>query len=45
MIKECIYNFLLKKRNKKRQEVIRMQGQKAELEKIIADARTRSEEH
>jgi hypothetical protein len=45
MIKEWIYSFLLKKRNKKRQEVLRLQWQKADLEKIIADARTRSEEH
>jgi hypothetical protein len=42
MIREWIYNKLIKKRNEKRHEVLKLQWQKAELEKMIADAKGRS---
>ena len=35
MFKDMIYNFLSKKRDKKRHEVLRLRWQKAELEKQL----------
>jgi hypothetical protein len=41
MMKDWIYNKMIKKRNEKRHEVLKLQWQKAELEKVIADAKQR----